>query len=84
MDDKQEQKKHELFYGSIMFGSTLPIGLWIFIQVGHFDFQIEHSSLAIDILLWILDFILGWMFRLLGIFLPWIAWKKLVEPYKYF
>jgi len=81
MDDKQKQKQDKLFYGSIIFGITIPIGFFIAIHFGsQIEYQREHSSLAIDILLWILE----WMFILLGICLPWIAWKKLVKPYKYF
>jgi len=81
MDKKQNQNKNKLFYGSIIFGITIPIGLFIIIHFGsQIEFQREHSSFAIDIASWILE----WLFILAGVCLPWITWKKLVKPYKNF
>ena len=81
MDDKQTQNREKLFWGSIIFGITIPIGAFIAIHFGsQIEFQREQSSLAMDILFLILE----WLIILAGIFLPWIIWKKLVKPFKDF
>jgi hypothetical protein len=81
MDNKRKQNQEKLFYGSIIFGITIPIGFFIAIHFGsQIEFERAPSSLDIDILLWILE----WLLILVGIGLPWITWKKLVKPYKDF
>ncbi len=81
MDDKQKKNKEKLFYGGFIFGIAISIGFFIVIYFGsQIEFQREHSSLFLDIILWILE----WLLIIIGICLPWITWKKLVKPYKDF
>jgi len=81
-DQKQYIRNQEkLFYGGIIFGITIPIGFFIAFHFGsQIEFQREYSSLFLNILLWILE----WIFILFGVGLPWITWRKLVKPYKNF
>ncbi len=81
MDDKKKQNQERLFIGGIIFGITLPIGFYIAFHFGsQIEFKRTQSSFAMDIVLWIIE----WLFILAGVALPWITWKKLVKPYKDF
>ena len=83
MDEKSDikNKQEKLFYGGVIFGITIPIGFFIAVHFGsQIEFQRTQSSFLLDILLWIIE----WIFIAIGVFLPWITWKKLVKPYKNF
>ena len=81
MEENKQRNKERLFYGSIIFGATLPIGFFIIIHFANqIEFDRQNASLGIDILLWLLE----WTIILFGGWIPWITWKKLVKPYKDF
>ena len=80
-NDQNKRNIEKLFYGGILFGITISIGFFILVHFGsQIEFQREHSSLFVDILFWLLE----WVVIIVGIGLPWIIWKKLVKPYKTF
>ncbi|MDO8283226.1 MAG: hypothetical protein Q7U10_11500 [Thermodesulfovibrionia bacterium] len=68
-----------LMIGYIIFGISIPIGLFIAINFGsRIEALREDSSFTAGIILWVLE----WFFILIGLAIPWITWKKLVKPYK--
>jgi hypothetical protein len=82
MDNQDQEKSQEnLLIGGIVFGITIPIGFYIVVHFGFgLELQRETSSIFVNFLLWILE----WIIILVGFGLPWFAWQKLVKPYKDF
>ena len=77
--DKQKLNRERLLLGGIIFGISLALGFYIIVHFGsQIESQRENSSFQNNILLWILERI----FIIIGIGLPFIIRKKLVEPYK--
>ena len=71
----------ELFYRALLFGVSVTIGFYI---VATSSSQIEFDSKGVTFIQGVLFWMLKWFFILIGIGIPWIIWKKIVEPYKNF
>ncbi|MDD5168125.1 MAG: hypothetical protein PHN75_04845 [Syntrophales bacterium] len=80
-ENGHKEAKEKLFYGGVIFGITATIAFFVAVHfASRIEFDRDHSSFLMNILLWIVE----WLVILGAVALPWIVWKKMVKPYKDF